>query len=359
MTELARKLDALRRAALRDGVGAVRLRGLDWTSWVGCGGSAAVLLAAETGVADVLVSADGAWVLTDEIERARLQAEELPPGLEMFAARWWDRGAADAFADRIRGAGALASDRPRPGERPLPPEVVALRRSLGPEELERYRALGRDAAAAVSDVLRAARPDWTGFQLAGAAAGALWSRGVAPALVLAGDARRLLLYRHPTPTSDRLGDRAMLVVCARRHGLYANLTRFVYFRDPTAEEARRGADVTRIEAAALDASRPGATLGAVLDALVAAYAAAGYAGEEARHHQGGTCGYLSRDAVAVPGSTVPLEAGGAVAWNPSLPGAKVEDTFVIGADGLENLTVDPRWPVERIAGRARPLPLVR
>jgi hypothetical protein len=48
----------------------------------------------------------------------------------------------------------------------------------------------------------------------------------------------------------------------------------------------------------------------------------------------------------------------AVAWNPSLPGAKIEDTFVILSDRkLENMTFDPNWPSLEIAGRLRPIPL--
>jgi Xaa-Pro aminopeptidase len=357
--ELSRKLDALRRVALRDGAGALRLRGLDWTSWITCGGSMAVLLAAETGIAEVVVTPDRAVVVTDDIERARLEAEEIPGGLEVVASRWWERGAADAFVNEVRGGAPVVSDRPRTGELPLPGEAVALRRTLAPEELDRYRALGRAAAEAVTDALLAAEPGWTGFRLAGASAEALWSRGIHPALALVAGEERLPVHRHPTPSAEKLGGRAMLVVCARRHGLYANLTRFVYFRPPTADEERLTEDVARIEIAALDASRPGVTLGEVFDALAGAYAGAGHRGAEERHHQGGPCGYLSRDAIAVPGSTIPLAPGGAVAWNPSLPGAKIEDTMVLGPDGLENLTADPRWPTTDVGGRARPIPLVR
>ncbi|MEH1903013.1 MAG: hypothetical protein V7L04_16750 [Nostoc sp.] len=48
----------------------------------------------------------------------------------------------------------------------------------------------------------------------------------------------------------------------------------------------------------------------------------------------------------------------AVAWNSSLPGAKVEDTFVILKDGkLKNLTFDPNFPSVEVEGRLRPVPL--
>jgi len=43
------------------------------------------------------------------------------------------------------------------------------------------------------------------------------------------------------------------------------------------------------------------------------------------HHQGGTTGYLARD-VQNPATTDTLAEGIAVAWNPSLTGAKIEAT---------------------------------
>lgn len=358
MDELESKLSAVRAALAEAGLTAVRLRGVDWFAWATCGGSAVVVLTAEVGVAEVLITADEAVVLTDEIEAARLADEQLPPGLRVHADPWAELEGREKFVRAMAGD-RVASDRPEPGEAPLPEGLWRARRSLLPQELERYRTLGREAAEAATDVLQAARREWTGWQLAGTASEALWRRGIEPTLTLVGDERRLPRYRHATAARDRLGARAMLVLCARRHGLFANLTRFVYFRPPTADERRLALDVARVEAAALAASRPGATHAEVLAAIVRAYADAGHPGAERKHHQGGSCGYLSRDVVARPGIDVPLQLHGAVAWNPSLPGAKIEDTFVIGERGVENLTLDPRWPAFEHAGRARPDLLVR
>ncbi|WP_242039661.1 hypothetical protein [Anabaena sphaerica] len=68
----------------------------------------------------------------------------------------------------------------------------------------------------------------------------------------------------------------------------------------------------------------------------------------------------NREIVATPTATETLAAGMAVAWNPSLAGAKVEDTFVILEDGkLENLTFDPNFPSVEVEGRLRAMPLVK
>src|SRR5689334_22317875 len=95
--ELATKLATIRAALLEtDAVGA-RLRGVDWFAWATCGGSNVVILSTETGIAEVFVTADGAWILTDRIEAARLEAEELPDGFEVWAGPWNDPSAREAF----------------------------------------------------------------------------------------------------------------------------------------------------------------------------------------------------------------------------------------------------------------------
>jgi Xaa-Pro aminopeptidase len=361
-TELSAKLARLRAMMAPHDLAAVVLRGVDWFAWVTCGGSSAVLLGAETGVAEVVVTPRTARVVTDEIEAARLAAEELPDGLAVSAAPW-TAGAAgrQELIDAEVGRGRVASDRPRrdSDELPLPDELARLRWGLVPEEIERYRALGADAARAVSETLSAARPEWTGHELAGAASRALWARGVHPMLALVAGEGRLPRWRHPTPSAEPLGAQAMLVLCARRHGLYANLTRFITFRAPTAEERARHAAVAEVEAAALAATRPGARLDEILGEIIAAYAAAGFPGAEREHHQGGPCGYQAREALATPDVTATLPHGAAVAWNPSVTGAKIEDTFVLTPDGLVAVTHDPSWPSTRVHGRARPDLLVR
>jgi hypothetical protein len=340
------------------GLAGIRLRGVDWFSWVTCGGSNVVILTTETGIAEVLVTTDQAWVLTNTIEATRLQDEELPAGFEVWAGPWQQPSEATAQVRRLC-PGPVASDRPTEGEHPLPPDLITARYRLLPEDIRRYRQLGQDAAEAVSHVMRMAEPDWSERDLAGAAAQALWARGIHPTLTLTAGERRGLAYRHPLPTGEALGRQAMLVVCGRRHGLYANLTRFVAFHQPEGALQQRLQDVTEIEADALDASRPGNRLSEVYARLQTAYARLGYPGEENRHHQGGPTGYLSREAIAGPETAQQIEVAMALAWNPSLPGVKIEDTVLVTDQGLEVLTVDPTWPTVTVRGRQRPDWLVR
>jgi Xaa-Pro aminopeptidase len=348
--EVADKLALLRAVMSEAGARAVRLRGSDWFAWATAGGSNAVLLTAETGVAEVLVTLEEACILTDDIELERLRNEEVPAGFTFHAAPWDQIDMRESYVRSLADDDAVLSDRPQHGELALPAALRAQRLVLTPAEQARYRILGREAAEAMSEVLRRARPEWTEFELAGAGAEALWRRGIEPALVLTAGAERLPRYRHATPSNQPLGDRAMMVFCARRHGLFANLTRFVVFgQAPSAQN-----ELTAVEATGLAAIKPGGSLSAVYHALAQAYQHADRADAMREHHQGGITGYAAREIVATATTATELQEGMAFAFNPSFQGVKIEDTFLLGPDGLENLTVDPGWPTTTVQGRERP-----
>ena len=355
--EIGEKLGFLRSWLGSLEAGAIRLRGIDWFAWVTAGGSNVVLLAAETGVAEVLVTTAEAYVLTDAIEAQRLRDEEVPAGFEWHIVPWAEPERRERFIASAAAGRPIFSDRPNSSELPLPPELRNCRLLLSAGEQARYREVGRRAAEAMSEVMHAARPTWTELKLAGAGAEALWARGLHPALTLAAGERRLLCYRHPTPSPVPLGREAMLVFCARGYGLYANLTRFVRFSSPDCQWQRHQAAIRAVEAAGLKACRPGRRLASVYDALDRAYVAEGFPQAIKEHHQGGITGYLAREIIATAQAPIALAAGMALALNPSLPGVKIEDTFLLQADGLENLTLESGWPTVVHEGLPRPLPL--
>ncbi|SNB47507.1 Xaa-Pro peptidase family protein [Geobacter sp. DSM 9736] len=354
--EVIRKLDLVRRLAKGR---TVRLRGIDWFAWATGGGSSNVLLAAETGIAEIIITPTAALVITDEIEAKRLQDEELPDQFSLHAAGWSDPQSREHFVSEVTGRSAVMSDRPAPGEEELPTLLVAAKRQMTSPEVARYREVGAEAAKAMTETLLKAEPGWTELELAGAGAAALLARGLDPALVMAAGDRRLQLYRHPMPKQEKIGSLAMLVFCARGYGLYANLTRFVSFGKLPHYLAELHLQVREVEARVLAISRPGTRLSTAFETLARAYQELGHPEAIREHHQGGTTGYLSRESVATPGCTDILSEGSVVAWNPSLVGAKIEDTFLVTAGGIDNLTRDERWPTIEVNGIERPVALER
>ncbi|MFK3738388.1 M24 family metallopeptidase [Massilia sp. TN1-12] len=357
--EVAAKLRLLREA-LAEGVdgshaGAIRLRGADWFAWATGGAEASPLLADGPDGAELLVTADEACVLADAVEAERLRGAGLPDGFTFHIAPWAEPELHDRYVLGAAGGGIVLSDRPQRAEDALPHSLRLRRTALSADEQERLRQLGRDAAAAVGDALRAARPGWTEYALGAAAAQALMQRGIQPAMVLAAGARRMPLQRRPAPTAELLGSRALLAVSARRHGLHANLVRCVSF-GPLPDDLRlEHQALLQVEATGLDAVRPGQSLAAVIHALDAAYRHADRTDALQASHQGGITGYLPYEMLASPSTATGIETGMAFAFAPGLPGIAVQDTFLLGAGGLDNLTADPAWPSTTIGGRVRPL----
>jgi Xaa-Pro dipeptidase len=296
--------------------------------WLLCGGGRPV--AAGTSPYAVRLTGDRAEVLYQDIEASRIAAEEpwRELGYEPVAYPWHE---------------AAPNGLPQP-------DLSALRRSLGPEELERYRRAGSDAAAAFVESLEVLRPEWRELDATAELAGRLHERGFTTPVLLAGGEARAPVHRHPLPTEERLGRFALLAATAERDGLYVSITRLVSF-GPALEELReRVWAAAQVDGAVLAASRPGATVGELFDVLRAAYGKLGLRDEWRLHHQGGLTGYAGREVFATPGDRTILPQACGVAWNPSVSGGgKSEDTALVTADGIEVVTRTRELPELRTA----------
>lgn len=325
-------------------------------AWFTGGGRSFVGHPGARGTAELLVSPGGDVLYTDEIEAKRLQAEEFPDLVARINSRpWWhDR-------ERYRPAPSrIGADTALPGYVDAGSMVRQARQRLSAVEIERYRSLGQDSASALTETAFGLTPELTEYQAAAQLSWRLLERGIEPLLLLVAGAERLPLYRHPLPTANRLGGRAMLVAAGCRHGLVASLTRLVSFAPQPAADLDRMGRLQSVENVFLSATRPGRRLGDVFAEGVAAYAEHGFEAEEwHRHHQGGPTGYFGRDEFATSGSESSIVEAQAFAWNPSVAGLKIEDTTLVTNSKLEILTSDATWPTKVVSGRARPVVLER
>ncbi|HEX7003145.1 MAG TPA: M24 family metallopeptidase [Trueperaceae bacterium] len=354
--ELEVKLERVRRLLHQRDADAAFFTTSGNVSWLLCGGDPLVSLT-DPPVASILVTRDQERLFMPEFERDRLENEEMPAGLTCAYLPWEEPNALNEAREALADPARTLTDQCAPGTRLH--DFWQLRVPLLPEELDRYRSLGADAAQAVGDVMRELEPGPSEHEIAGRVAVALRSRGIQPALLLVGADARLKRYRHPIPSGEAVHERVMVVVCARRHGLYANLSRIAAFTPLGPQEARRYASLLEIEAAALQATRHGRFMRDVLLALQNAYAEHHHPLAWKHHHQGGPTGYFTRDFLATGVEQRVVVDGAAYAWNPSLPGIKVEDTVLLTHQRLELLTYDPLWPKVEVEGVERPEVLLR
>jgi Xaa-Pro dipeptidase len=322
----------------RLGLGAVLLRRPANFAWYTGGADNRVDHASPFGVADVLVTPEAEYIFTNNIEAPRMRDEQTP-GFEVAEHLWYEDE--EAAIREVVGDTALGTDFSLEGALDVSSDVAPLRYVLDPDTLERYRKVGADAAEAVAEAARSLEPGMIEYEAAANLAAACRRRGLFSSVLLAAADDRIARYRHPIPHGARIERRAMLVVSAERGGLYANVTRMVHFEEPDAEVERHQKACEAILNRMREATSPGRTLADAFEDCQRFYAEEGFPDEWKLHHQGGMTGYASREIIATPQTHQEIKLGQAFAWNPSISGAKAEETFVLGEGGPEVITRIP------------------
>jgi Xaa-Pro aminopeptidase len=342
-TEVAKKLRRLRARMADREVDAVVLTQLPNIAWLAAGASTYINLASDTGPTSLLVTLDTAYAVTDRIEAGRLEQEESLPALGFaLAIEPWDRRGTQLL-ELISGL-RVAQDGPGPGL-DLSRDLQALRTHLEAEEVERLRQVGSLASAAIAEVMYAIEPGVAEYAVAGRLTQATLARGGHAVVNLVASDERIERYRHPLPTGKQVEHYVMVALCMRFQGLIAAVTRFVHFGALPSELAAKAQAVARVDARMILGTRAGMTMGDMYALTEQAYQDEGYPRAIEEHHQGGSIAYLPREVLAQPNGATVLDERQAFAWNPSVRGAKSEDTIVLGALGPEVVTQTPGWPI--------------
>jgi Xaa-Pro aminopeptidase len=360
--EIEEKTERLLHLMSQEGLGGVLLNSQANFSWLTAGGTNGIDLSRENGAGTLFLRRDGRrFVLANKIEMERLLTEELDgQGYEPVAYAWEvEKGNPSLVADTARSLVTeklpLGTDLPMGGEaRLIDGAIASARYALTDAELDRFKTLGRDVGKAIGDMARVLEPGVREREVARRAIDALAAVGAYPQVTLVAADDRLKRFRHPIPTDLRWKKVLMIVVCARRGGLIASLTRIVCDGVIPEDLASRTRGSAYVNARLFDGTKPGVTGRELFELAALAYSEAGFPGEEHLHHQGGATGYRTRDWTAHPLCTDKVLNAQAFAWNPSITGSKVEETCIAFEDGIEIITASPGWPAIPIEVEGRP-----
>jgi len=321
-------------------------------SWITGGSEDTIVVAAESGPVTLVLTRDGAkYALCANDEQARNRDEELSGlGYEMVSWEWFHNFDAvspqEEFA-RAKGwePAEIGSDMPAKWATDVAKQFAPLRFALTEPEMKKYRWLGRECTDACTETCREIEPGMTEKEIQRVVADKLMARGITPTVLLMAVDERLFQHRHAIATDKKLRNYAQVNICARKWGLVIAVTRYVHFGPVPRELQDRLRACARVTGAFLSALEPGVTAGEVFQAGVRMYQRTGFPDEWRQHHQGGATGYAEREWVTFPGDPTPIVANQAFAFNPTVMGAKVEDTVILHADGtLENVTQTSDWP---------------
>jgi antitoxin VapB len=344
LAEWNEKWDRIASLLDRENLSAILIRRNESIAWATAGQvEARVLIPAETAVISLLLTRDGhKYYLTTNNEAPRIADEEFPGlGYEPIISNWYEDNAL-ASIRRMVGEGSVGTDMGLPGLHDV--NLAALRAPLTAAEVSRFRWLAQRRAETTAVTLFELKPGMTENEMAALIAQRLIAQGILPTVLLMATDDRIRKYKHAVSRGGILERYGMLNLCARKWGLAVSITRFVHFGPPPQELVDGFAACAEINAKLLHASRSGVTSAALYAVAEDAYRKAGYAGEEKLHHQGGPTGYMEREWVATPHGTQTIVDPEALAWNPSIRGAKAEDTVLLNNGATEVLTETPTLP---------------
>lgn len=352
ISELEEKTGRLVRMLEAEKLGGVLLNAQHNFAWLTGGRSNGIDLTRENGAASILVRADGRrFLIASNIEMERFLAEEI--SVEDFAPidlPWQKEKASSSavieLAESFTSPGhGLASDISLSADvKPIEPAVARCRYRLTPAEVERFRRLGRDAGRELGKVFSGILPGESEIDIAEKVRARLASAGIYAVVTLVATDERIGKYRHPSPTKTVWRNAVLIAVCARRDGLIASLTRIACVGEVPGQLQRRTEAAAAVNAELHAATIPGISASELYATAANAYARGGFVGEIDKHHQGGACGYRSRDWVAHPENRQTVNLRQAFAWNPSITGTKVEETGIVTENGFEVVTATEGFP---------------
>ncbi|KAL0485759.1 hypothetical protein AKO1_003266 [Acrasis kona] len=330
-------------------------------AWLTCGGRNYVGTHTEKGIATIYVDALNVILITNNIEANRIISEELgncgevtklqehqTNQIQLIEYDWYGPALSTKallFKNKVIKSEQvnIESD-----EDPIASAILStLRCKLNKFEIDRYKLLGRDCGALIAKVAKHhIRRGVSESELTSKVAEECYKLNIVPVVILIASDERVDNFRHPIPHFSKcVQNKVMLVLCGRRYGLIASVTRMVHI-GPIPSELRAKHDaVCYVDAVAMSMTKVGNNGSKIFERIKHAYEEKNFGGEWKLHHQGGQTGYMSREWKACDGDSHQILAESAFAWNPSITGTKSEDTIVINGDGeCEIITESEEWP---------------
>ncbi|HOR92315.1 MAG TPA: M24 family metallopeptidase [Rectinema sp.] len=348
--EIAEKKHRVRKLLEELDLDAIYLKKSSNFSWVTGGGYNIVGIATEMGVAGALITADREFIICNNIEAPRMEKEErlTEQGYTIVSFPWYDDQEA-SIVNSLSG-GKFGADHAFPGSLDISSKINPLRYSLTQWEIERYRKQALDTARIAEETALTIKPGDEERAVIGRLSEKLWSQGMDFIVAFCAADERISLFRHPIATDKKIEKRAMISVNSRRRGLIVSITRFIQFGKVPVDLRKRYEDNVYVDTAMMTATIPGRPASEVFEAALRAYAEKGYPEEYRLHHQGGAIGYMGRDYKVTAQTREIIRENQAFTWNPSITGAKSEDTMLATKNGpivLSEPSIFPVLTIER------------
>ncbi len=363
--EINTKVDTLKKWMKDNNLGGMLFSQVRNVNWITAGrANTQIVLNKDVGAVSLLIIENGEkYLIANGSEAPRMMDESLKGlGYQLKFYPWYEanpvKDVRGKIITEIAGNRRIGSDTPYPETVLMDEQFQPVRYQLLPTEITRYRWICEQTTEAVANVCRRLMPGMNEFEIEAMTADEIRSRGIMPTVLLIGVDQRIYNYRHAIPFGDTLKDYAMVNVVAEKWGMPVAVTRFVHFGPLPGELKNKLKKTAIVNAQYEKATRPGIQCSTIWNEMKQWYADAGFEGEWEKHHQGGAIGYNDREYVIYPGVDKVVHNNQAFAWNPTITGAKVEETILVHPDSTEVLTKAKSWPMINVEldGKIYPQP---
>lgn len=257
-------------------------------SWLTGGRRNHIVLNTPEGVCQLLVLKDDLVLIVNQMEEKRIIEEEMAyvdHPFQVVTMDWYEDET--PYIQELTKGKRIGTDIQMDGFEWIEPDLSNIRSILTASQLRQYETLCHETAVIVESVCQEIVPGQTEHEIASLVAQRAIAQGMTIEVLLVATDDRIHQYRHPIPTDKALQKHALVVLCAERHGLVANVTRSVYFGQLPKELEENKERLARIDTVMNAATRPGETLGDVLKAGIAQYEKEGFPDSWKKLHQGG------------------------------------------------------------------------
>lgn len=341
------KIRAIRSILLNKGLDGVEIKLQSNFSYV-TRARAFIGLASVIACASLYVTKDRIVLVGENIDAQRLYDEQLlsNPDIELMTFPWDEpeikKTLVNSFAEGLNIA----------NEADLEKEFFEIRSRLSDYDIQDFRELSFKAANILEKICKKLKPGISEYALAGEISKQLWENNIEPITILIAFDERALKHRHPVMTNNCLKNYALAAICGRRNGLIVSLTRDVLLKADF-KMMEKHSKCVRVNAAFWSGLIPGNILSKVFSQGVEQYKIEGYPDEYKEHHQGGLTGFVPREIRANFKCDHVIRSGEVYAFNPTIKGAKVEDTVLVTDSGLEVLTYTGNYAYENCEIRGK------
>ncbi|MBM4171105.1 MAG: M24 family metallopeptidase [Ignavibacteria bacterium] len=360
--EIAKKMIRLKNFLTEnklDGILITQVRNVYWAT-AGLANNQ-IVLNKDVGTASLLFLKNGKkFLICNGAEASRMMDESLKElGYELIEYPWYESNSTkDVRGEIIKQFGRIGSDINYPNTINVSVKFKTLRYSLNEYEVLRYKYVAEQSTEAVAEVCMNIKPGMSEFEIETMTANALRNRQILPTVLLTAVDERIYKYRHALPGGAKLKKYVMINICAEKWGMPIAVTRFVHFGQLPEILKARLEKTAIVNAHYQEFTRPGVSAFEIFEKMKNWYKSVSFVNEWMLHHQGGAIGYDDREWIIYPGNKEVVQNNQAFAWNPTITGAKVEETMIVNENGFEVITKSPNWPmiIVNLNGKKYPQP---